>query len=362
MIDGFIYLQTDYKGSMMLKSFSIYGLFGEYDYNVNLSEGYVTFIHSLNGFGKSTVMRLIYDVLRGNLEEIKNVSFQRMDLRFDDDTAIIVENNGDALLIQAQKNELEEEISIEELRSILDVLYVSPERSVVLREGELIPALSAYMEDLADDLRSAKENNNLRPIPKENRKEYTDAELEFWCKDLKAKMDFMKRAGLEPDMPAGYRFPPSRFEIMEHRQDYEDLAFSVEAYINDYYELSESAIVYVDIINDLFINKQVYINESNILSVRMDNGIALPLSKLSSGERQVLIMFYLLLFKAEHGALAIIDEPEISLHVAWQQSLGKTFSDIARLRDLHIIVATHSPQVIHDNWDLAVELRVDDDR
>lgn len=346
----------------MLKGFSIYGLFGEYDYTVNLSEGYVTFIHSLNGYGKSTVMRLISDTLKGNLEEVKSVNFQRMDLRFDDGTAIIIENKGESTLVQVQKNELEEEVSPDELKNILDVLYISPERSVVLSGQTLKPALVSYMDDLADKLRSAKEDNQLIPVPKEERKEYTDAELEFRSKDLKAKMDFMKRAGLEPDMPAGYRFPPSRFEIMEHRQEYEDIVFSVESYINKYYGLAESAIVYIDIINDLFINKQVYFNESNILSVRMENGMALPLNKLSSGERQILIMFYLLLFDAKQGSLAIIDEPEISLHVAWQQSLGKTFSDIARLRDLHIIVATHSPQVIHDNWDLAVELRVDNDR
>jgi predicted ATPase len=73
-------------------------------------------------------------------------------------------------------------------------------------------------------------------------------------------------------------------------------------------------------------------------------------------------MFYLLLFEAKHGSLVIIDEPEISLHVAWQQRLGKTFSDIARLRELHVVVATHSPQVIHDKWDMSVELKVENER
>jgi predicted ATPase len=163
-------------------------------------------------------------------------------------------------------------------------------------------------------------------------------------------------------MPAGYRFPPSRFEIMRYRKDYEELAFSIEEYVKKYYELSESTIVYLDIVNDLLVNKGVYINESNILSVRMDNGTALPLDKLSSGEKQILMMFYLLLFEAKHGSLVIIDEPEISLHIGWQQKLGKVFSDISRLRDLHVVVATHSPQVIHDNWDLSVELRAENVR
>ncbi|MDR0509223.1 MAG: ATP-binding protein [Candidatus Methanoplasma sp.] len=346
----------------MLKGFSIYGLFGEYDYEVSLSSGYITFIHSLNGYGKSTVMKLISDILKGNTDEIKNVNFKRMDLKFSDGTALIVENVGESPLIQMQKNELEEEISAEELRSILGVLYISPDRSTVYTEDGIKPALETYAECLADKLRTAKENSSLKVIPKKGRKERTDAELEFWSKDLKAKLDFIKRAGIEPDMPAGYKFPPSRFEIMRYRQDYEELAFSLDEYVKRYYEISESAIVYIDIVNDLLVNKSAYINERNILSVRMDNGAALQLNKLSSGEKQILIMFYLILFEAKNGSVIIIDEPEISLHVGWQQRLGKTFSDIARLRGMHVIISTHSPQMIHDNWDMSVELKVEDDR
>lgn len=346
----------------MLNGFSIYGLFGELDYEVSLSEGYITFIHSLNGYGKSTIMKLIHDILKGNIEEVKNTNFKRMDLRFSDGTTLIVENVGELPLIQMQKNELEEEISLEELKKILDVLYISPDKSVIGSEDGTKPVLEICMGFLADKLRNAKENDRLADIPKKGRKGLTDAELEFWSRDLKAKLDFIKRAGMEPDMPAGYKFPPSRFEIMKYRQDYEDLAFSVEEYVKRCYDISESTIVYIDIVNDLLINKNVYINERNILSVRMDNGAALPTDKLSSGEKQILIMFYLILFEAKHGSLVIVDEPETSLHVGWQQRLGKTLSDIARLRSMRMIIATHSPQVIHDNWDLSVELKVENDR
>jgi len=347
---------------MMLKGFSIYGLFGEYDYNVSLSGGNITFIHSLNGYGKSSLMRLISDILNGRIEEVKRVSFDRIDLKFNDGSALIVENDGESPLIQMQKNELEEEISLTDLKKILHVEYISPDRSVLSSGGSLVPALETYVKDMADKLNSAKRNNRLVSVSKAGRKEYNDSEIEFRSKDLKARLDFIKRVGFEPDMPAGYRFPPTRFEIMEYRNDYQDLLFSVEEYVNRYYELSESAVVFTDIVNDMLINKNVYFNESNVLSVRMDKGMVLPLDRLSSGEKQIMIMFYLLLFKAKHGSLIIIDEPEISLHVAWQQRLGKTFSDIAKLRDMHIIIATHSPQVIHDNWDMSVELKVENER
>ena len=345
----------------MLKGFSVYGLFGEYDYDVSLSSGNVTFIHSLNGFGKSTVMKLISDILKGDIDEVKNVNFKRMDLKFSDGSVLIMEN-GETPLVQMQKNELEEEISIEELKKIMGVLYISPDRTIIRSGDEIRPALETYLGRLAERLKEAKENDRLADIPKSGRKALTDAELEFWSRDLKAKLDFIKRAGMEPNMPAGYRFPPSRFEIMRYRQDYEDLAFSLEEYVKRNYEISESTIVYIDIVNDLLVNKSVYINKRNILSVKMDNGAALPIDKLSSGEKQILILFYLLLFEAKQGSLIIIDEPEISLHVGWQQRLGKTFSDVARLRGMHVVVATHSPQVIHDNWDMSVELRVENDR
>ena len=71
-------------------------------------------------------------------------------------------------------------------------------------------------------------------------------------------------------------------------------------------------------------------------------------------------MFYNLLFHTEPGSIVIVDEPEISLHVSWQQRIGALFSDICRVRNIQIIVATHSPQIIHDMWDYAVELRSKD--
>lgn len=347
---------------MMIRSISIYGLFGEYDYNVNLSDGNITFIHSQNGFGKSTLMKLIYNVLDGDLAEVEATPFDRLDLGFDDSTNLIVENGNEGLLVQMQRNEVEEELSSEDLKKILDVTYISPER-MTIKEGEyLVSSLDVYMRELTEKMKYAFEHCELIIPPIEGRKKYSDDELEFWSKDLKAKLDFIKQAGFEPDMPPGYRFPPTRFEIMEYRKDYYDLAYSINEYVNKYYDLAESIIVYMDIVNNIYVNKGIYVNENGILTARMDNGTALPISKLSSGEKEILVIFYRLLFQTKPGSLAIIDEPEISLHITWQQQLGKTLMDLARLRNLHIIIATHSPQIIHDNWDLAIELKVEDDR
>ena len=186
-----------------------------------------------------------------------------------------------------------------------------------------------------------------------------DGEFVFWCKDLKARLDFIADAGFVADIPPGYRFPPTRFDYSENRKGYEDLAYSIADWVDRNYTLAESTIVFLDIVNRLFSNKEVYLNERDQLSVKLEDGNAIPINRLSAGEKQVMIMFYRLLFHTRPGTLAIVDEPEISLHVSWQQRIGSLFLDISRTRDIQILVATHSPQIIHDRWDLAKELRAE---
>jgi len=345
----------------MLKGFAIYGLFKEYDYNVTLSSGPVTFVHSLNGFGKSTVMRLIADVLTGDVDDMNSIIFDRIDLTFDNENCLIVEKGADGLLIQMQKNGLGEELSEKELKDVLNTLFIPSERTIITTDEGLISALGTYLTELTDTMREVAEKTKLEAPERKNGKKYSDDELEFHSKDLKAKLDFMKQAGFEPEMPSGYRFPPSRFEIAEYRKDYVDLVRSLDEYVERFYNIAESVIVFMDVVNDVFINKEIYINEKNILNVKMSNGTALPINRLSSGEKQMIIMTYLLLFRTKRNSLVIVDEPEISLHVAWQQKLGKTFKDISRLRNLQMLVATHSPQIIHDDWDDSVELKVEND-
>ena len=342
---------------MKIKSAYIDQLFNEFDYDIELFDT-LTFLHSPNGFGKSTLMHLISSSLKGDLKYISDTMFQRMDIGFDEGTVLIVENNGGDLLIQMQRNELETKIDEEEMASLCDVIYIPPERLVLKkRDGHLASALDAYAQELYESIRYAKELGELRPPSKDIAEGKSDAELEFLAKDLKAKLDFIKDGGLEPNLPPRLRFPPSRYELTSNRDEYVQLIGSIADYVDRNYNLAESIIVFKDIVNEIFINKSVVVSESGKLGIQMDNGTALQLSRLSSGEKQILIMFYILLFHATPGSLVIVDEPEISLHVSWQQKLADLFLNICRVRNLQMIVATHSPQVIHDKWDLTVELR-----
>ena len=69
------------------------------------------------------------------------------------------------------------------------------------------------------------------------------------------------------------------------------------------------------------------------------------------------MLFYELLFKSKSSALILIDEPEVSLHISWQNCFIEDLKEIATLNNLRFIIATHSPDIISNNWDLKVELK-----
>jgi energy-coupling factor transporter ATP-binding protein EcfA2 len=84
--------------------------------------------------------------------------------------------------------------------------------------------------------------------------------------------------------------------------------------------------------------------EENTLRIVLndENGGILDLEKLSSGEKQVVALFFHL-FIEDTNAFVIIDEPEISLSLRWQEDI---LSDILEANVTGLVVATHSPFVI----------------
>ena len=86
------------------------------------------------------------------------------------------------------------------------------------------------------------------------------------------------------------------------------------------------------------------------------NGASLAPHELSLGEQNVLALFYELLFHVVPGALVLIDEPEVSLHVVWQRDFLETLWGVATSRS-GLLIVTHSPSIIRDVWDMVVPLK-----
>lgn len=82
--------------------------------------------------------------------------------------------------------------------------------------------------------------------------------------------------------------------------------------------------------------------------------------ELSSGEQQITVLAYEILFRTQPSTLVIVDEPEISLHITWQDSLVDDLQRMGKASDVQFLLATHSPMILAGHAELERSLSVDD--
>lgn len=111
--------------------------------------------------------------------------------------------------------------------------------------------------------------------------------------------------------------------------------------------------IYLDSLNAFLkdSSKELFFDQAdnNLYYKRLDENSELEskskeLLHLSSGEKQIVIMLTYLAFLAEPGSIFILDEPELSLHLKWQQKLVPAIQILCP-KDCQIILATHAPEI-----------------
>jgi predicted ATP-binding protein involved in virulence len=105
-----------------------------------------------------------------------------------------------------------------------------------------------------------------------------------------------------------------------------------------------------------FTFKSIQIDSEKGFIFKTNKDVLLRLTELSSGEQHEVVLLFELLFKAKENSLVLIDEPEISLHVVWQKAFLDDIQEIINLQKIDVVIATHSPQIISDRWELTVNL------
>ena len=92
--------------------------------------------------------------------------------------------------------------------------------------------------------------------------------------------------------------------------------------------------------------KQIVITEDGTIKVKFRNGKLANVFELSSGEKQIIIMIAHLIFEEDQkpSGIFIIDEPELSLHIAWQEIFVDSITEASP--KTQFILATHSPSII----------------
>jgi predicted ATP-dependent endonuclease of OLD family len=99
-----------------------------------------------------------------------------------------------------------------------------------------------------------------------------------------------------------------------------------------------------DLLTKMLSNNKKVKFEDNTIKIISRDGTNIGLDLLSSGEKQIIRLFIEIILA--EGNTILIDEPEISMHVDWQDQ----FVSAAQFLNPHaqLILATHSPEIMAD--------------
>ncbi len=112
-------------------------------------------------------------------------------------------------------------------------------------------------------------------------------------------------------------------------------------------EINKPVTQFVNVVNEFFVQslfeKKISISEGR-LKIENNKMQEVDIDKLSSGEKQLIILLLETLLQRNTPQIYIIDEPELSLHIAWQREL---IEGITKLNsNIQLFIATHSPEVV----------------
>lgn len=99
------------------------------------------------------------------------------------------------------------------------------------------------------------------------------------------------------------------------------------------------------------IGKYATYKENSIRYFYQDNQQELNFSNLSSGERQLIYMLVQVALNAtetDKSSIILMDEPEISLHLDWQENFINQLINLSP--NTQFIIVTHSPAIIMNGW------------
>ncbi|MDR6763597.1 putative ATP-binding protein involved in virulence [Flavobacterium sp. 2755] len=237
--------------------------------------------------------------------------------------------------------------------------------SVSRYSKELVEAIknrTVAATDLASKLDRSYPNRVIHEITKI--KKISDQEIEVGLSNLNKRREVLNKVGLLDTEEENLQ-PINNAINRQQAENKELLKDVLQIYLEDsnqkleiYSDLASKLELFIDLINKRFLYKTISIDKkAGFVFTSSITNKNIPLSGLSSGEQHELVLFYQLLFNTEPNSLLLIDEPEISLHISWQNHFINDLRDVIKLTNFSAIIATHSPDIINSNWDLTVQLK-----
>lgn len=299
----------------MLNGIYIEGLYGLYDYSLDFTRGEdkrLKIITGPNGYGKTTILQLIYALFSKDTDLFYQIPFTRVAFSIDD---FVIQVGQTKTAIQPdEESDLpgDEQISI-----YYELEDKNGKKREAKIEGPLELVLNAMKCFYLTDKRILLRN-------KEQRKREENADTDASMMRVAENVAKIKAQG---DNERALRF-------------FEELVPFFK-----------------------FADKEMMVDERFGIRFKMKNAskTIIPVTALSSGEKHVLLQLFELVFDGKAGDLVIIDEPELSFHPAWLNVYVSVLEKIQEFkleegREMQIILATHSPMLVGGRWDETLDL------
>ncbi len=168
--------------------------------------------------------------------------------------------------------------------------------------------------------------------------------------DTAVKNYSRSREGDLKTLDADFSVDFAAFEAFSRTKEIVDMSLDSEKKSK---EVSHQLNLFLSILGK-FIPEKEFSLGSEGLEVLGSNNKPVGYEKLSSGEKQLLILLVEALLQKEKPFVYLADEPELSLHIDWQK---KVIPSIIELNpNAQIIVATHSPEIAGSHRDAIVDM------
>lgn len=313
----------DARVTTIIKNIVIKGLFKRKDIDWNLKD--VNVLVGKNGSGKSTIIQIIAALLRQELNEsLSSCAFSQLTLENEGTVTHKVnflDVNANQLLIllnNIKKSNLKGRVKNKEVKQLNELIHLLESKN----EDAEIKEFGMGSLEVSENLKNTKQ----------------------------IKVDLISTINMSAN--SIYEFKKSdgeRTTILDM-----EIASELER-LKSIFKISESADVSVQgklesAINSLFVecNKCVSFDNGKILIKMNDSGEEIKYNLLSSGERQLLYILIKTANASLEETVLLMDEPEISLHLTWQEKLIATIKSIND--NCQLIIVTHSPAILMKGW------------
>lgn len=113
---------------------------------------------------------------------------------------------------------------------------------------------------------------------------------------------------------------------------------------------------FVKTVNGFLSDKALSFKLSQGFVIKNKLGHPLTPAQLSSGEQQLLLLFFYVLTARDVPSAFMIDEPEISLNIKWQRQLIQSLLDITEGATIQFIFASHSIELLAQHRNRVVKM------